>query len=278
MSNRFYQQWINRRRNPFTDQETPAEKQETGLTIPTSAPYVIQLVEVPYKEQPSSVTVYNVTDSEYMTETSSSPAQGQFRVDYPEPNGEGTGLIEFNSADAGKVVNVSYKGTGSPIVTEFLDSMVEGYTPTFGIGASDTIRNSNDTERYKIYPTDWTKIKEIKINEAITGTLKVVWDMKGDFGDYTVYSRLCVNGVQIGSDKSRKASTYATFSETITGGLSQNDLVQIWVKSAGDEDVYIRNMRLCYDGALTDISGYTLLNPLFVTQDKTLDVTNQDPI
>lgn len=52
------------------------------------------------------------------------PAQSQFTPDYPPTDGEGTGLVEFNQNDAGKKVRIKYKGTGSPIIKEFLDTLI----------------------------------------------------------------------------------------------------------------------------------------------------------
>jgi len=275
---RFYQAWANRRRNPFSKTENPVIKQETGLVIPTSSPYFIQLVELPLKETPSSVIVFNVTDNQYMTEVQTSPGQGQFRVDYPEPDGEGTGLIEFSSYDAGKTVNITYKATGSPVVTEFLDAIIENYKPSYpGIMASDTVRNSNDAEKSQASPTSWSKSKEIKLNESMPGSLKVYWEMKSETAQERVQSKLCVNGVQVGEIKESSSTVYQPFSEVITGGINKNDLIQIYVYSPDGAVIYVQNMRFCYDRAIVTIGGYTLVNPLPVEEEYVLDVTNQDP-
>ncbi len=58
------------------------------------------------------------------TETRGAPAQSQYRVDYPPDDGEGTGLIEFNNADADKEVRVNYPATGSPALEEFLNTKI----------------------------------------------------------------------------------------------------------------------------------------------------------
>ena len=122
---RFRKAYSNLRVNPFTSADLATDKTENSLVIPSSSPYFVQLLEVPRKESPvSTVEVYNVTNSSYMTEVTDAPAQNQFRVDYPDPDGQGTGIIEFSSLDAGKTVNISYKATGSPVVTEFLDTFM----------------------------------------------------------------------------------------------------------------------------------------------------------
>ena len=121
---RFKDGYANWRYNPFTDESLAVDKTEDNLTIPSSSPFQIQLLELPRKDNPSSVEVYCYDDSAYFTEISGNPAQGQFRVDYPPGDGKGTGLIEFNSNDAGKTVKISYKATGSPILKEYLDTKI----------------------------------------------------------------------------------------------------------------------------------------------------------
>lgn len=280
MSNRFFQNWTNRRKNPFTDQENPVEKQETGLTIPTSSPYLVQLVEVPFKESPSSVTVYNVTDSQYMTEVTIPPAQGQFRVDYPEPDGEGTGLIEFNSADAGKIINVSYKGTGSPVITEFLDAIIAEYSPAvLGIVSSDTDRNYNDAEK-PIEASSWTKIKEITINESVYGSLKVYWGFHSEENQVEVQTILYLNGTPVsGTPHLCSTTVWTPTSEVIPARqFSPGDKIQIYAKYTSAPSLcYVREMRLKYDPAITKIGSFILSVPLAVVGEYVIRACNSDP-
>jgi len=114
--------YANFRRNPFTDADLAVDKTEDNLEIPAGAPYVIQLLELPRKNTPTSITVYCYDDLASFVESAYPPAQGEFTVDYPDPDGEGTGLVLFDSLDAGKVVRIAYKATGSPILEEFLNS------------------------------------------------------------------------------------------------------------------------------------------------------------
>ncbi|MEA3485159.1 MAG: hypothetical protein U9R03_00435, partial [Candidatus Aerophobetes bacterium] len=193
---RFKAAYANWRHNPFTGEDLAVDKIEDGLYIPGSAPFLIQLLEVPWKNDPSTVAVrcYDIkTDVDQdsaagqavlyvasttgfaadnliiidrggereeekvvlsvqagvsltltsnltythttvqaddvekyinFTEVLTAPAQSQFRVDYPPPDGEGTGLVEFNQNDTEKEVRVSYKATGSPMLSEFLDTKI----------------------------------------------------------------------------------------------------------------------------------------------------------
>src|SRR4030042_242748 len=93
---RFKDSYSNWRYNPFTDTYMLADKTEDNLYIPASSPYLIQLLELPKKEVPSTVTVWCYDTSTYFTEVATAPAQGEFRVDYPPADGKGTGLVEFN--------------------------------------------------------------------------------------------------------------------------------------------------------------------------------------
>lgn len=108
--------------NPFTAASTAIDKTENGLTVPVSSPNALQLLEAPRKDTPTSITVYCVDDAAYFTEVASAPNAGEFRVDYPDPDGYGTGLVQFNSGDAGKVVNVVYKATGGVAVIDYLQA------------------------------------------------------------------------------------------------------------------------------------------------------------
>jgi hypothetical protein len=129
---RFIGAMSNHRFNPFTGADMSISKTEDHVTVPTGSPFCLQLLEVPLKEIPSTVVVYNYPDAITMTEVETSPILGQYRVDYPSPAGHGTGMIEFNSGDAGKDLRITYKATGSSIVTEFMDTFVPWASPTPG--------------------------------------------------------------------------------------------------------------------------------------------------
>jgi hypothetical protein len=273
---RFYRAWANRRRNPFTKTENPVIKQENGLVIPTSSPYLVQLVETPLKEIPSSVTVYNVTDNQYMTEVQTAPGQGQFRVDYPEPDGEGTGLVEFSSLDAGKEVNVTYKGTGSPVVTEFLEAMMEGFdNAVLGTAASFTVKHSNDDEKTTT-STAPAKLKETKINKSYPGSVRVIWRMACEQGG-GVWAQVYKNGTPLGSEQGTDSQNWRQFTQDITDGLQEGDLIQIYVRAASGDTGHIKNMKLGFDWYIISFKNWILSSPLALTNTDPLDATNQDP-
>lgn len=115
----------NIRVNPFTG--TGGATNYIELTekhiIPAVSPYVIRLNEVPEKQDPSNMKMVYVDSATgaasetALTEVAATPGQGEFRPDYStnalEDKTWNTGLIEFSASDAGKIVQVTYTGTGT---------------------------------------------------------------------------------------------------------------------------------------------------------------------
>lgn len=113
----------NFRYDPYNDIPTSVEITERHI-IPANSPYYIRLNEVPQKESPSTITVKEITDiaesvtyGKTFTEVAANPAAGEFWADCNTgANGDenwNTGLITFNAADAGKIIEVTYMGTGT---------------------------------------------------------------------------------------------------------------------------------------------------------------------
>ena len=115
----------NIRINPFVGSggaTTYVNLTETHI-IPSVSPFVIRLNEVPEKRDPSNMKCLYVDDTtgavtpRALTEVAATPAAGQFRPDYStkadKDDSWNTGLIEFNSADAGKIVQITYTGMGT---------------------------------------------------------------------------------------------------------------------------------------------------------------------
>lgn len=103
------------RYNPFQDVLNPVTISGETYKIPYASPFTIRLMEVPLKETPSTISL--TIDGVVAEEVAAAPAQGQFWPDY-STNADGdltwnTGTLLFNSADAGKTVVVTYKGTGT---------------------------------------------------------------------------------------------------------------------------------------------------------------------
>lgn len=111
------------RYDPYNDIPTSVEITERHI-IPANSPYNIRLNEVPQKESPSTITVKEITNistsvtyGKTFSEVAANPAAGEFWPDCNTgANGDenwNTGLLTFNAADAGKIIEVSYTGTGT---------------------------------------------------------------------------------------------------------------------------------------------------------------------
>lgn len=108
----------NWRFNPFTGVMNAATITDEPHTVEYHADwnaYGIQLDEAPQLDNPSSVSIMeDVSGGDTFSEVprTQAPEALQYRVDYDALTYYGTGRIEFNAADVGKTVLVSYKGTG----------------------------------------------------------------------------------------------------------------------------------------------------------------------
>lgn len=115
----------NIRINPFVGDggtATYINLTETHI-IPSVSPYVIRLNEVPEKQDPSNIravwvdSATGAVTASALTEVAATPAAGEFRPDYStKVDGNeawNTGLVEFSSVDAGKIVQISYTGMGT---------------------------------------------------------------------------------------------------------------------------------------------------------------------
>jgi hypothetical protein len=121
----------NWRFNPFTGQIAQVAKVDY-LTISEvrSGLYGVQLTEPPLKKNANYIVAKEVTNADPVSPTygttyteidrTVSPGTTQYRVDYDEINADleqltgyyTTGLVEFNSSENGKMVEVTYEGTG----------------------------------------------------------------------------------------------------------------------------------------------------------------------
>lgn len=147
---------------------------------------------------------------------------------------------------------------------------------TTGRTPSDTLRNSNDTER-TTGSTSYVKVKEILLN-ADLDAVRVNFDLKsGGTGGYDVKGRVYKNGSPIGTERTTTSNSYTTYPEDFTGFVS-GDLIQIYACTPGGErDPYVQNFRLCYDHAVVGMEGHTLQAALATDTDPTISTTNQDP-
>ena len=93
------------------------------FTIPSSAPYTIRLTEVPLKyinTIPSSGNVYTFKEQTTSDPTVFDPNPYKFITDYDR------GVIYFNSIHADTSISITYKGRGSVLLADDLNSVIGG--------------------------------------------------------------------------------------------------------------------------------------------------------
>ena len=120
--------------------------------IASSSPYYIFLNEIPRDDNPSTLLV-NEKGGSAFTEVSfsTSPAVGQFRVIYGGDETQplsigGQGIIEFNSADAGKTMEIAYYGMGSIQDRQFFSRLLTEVNENISLAElSFEVFTSNDT-------------------------------------------------------------------------------------------------------------------------------------
>jgi len=118
------------RYNPFDETWSPRgfgydmDVDPENRDIPSSSPYFVTLWEQPRKDTPSTMVVYDNDTETTLTEVDAtvSPGANEYRVNY---TGERAGLIEFNSAQGGDNIDISYYGLGNNALVRSLYSVEE---------------------------------------------------------------------------------------------------------------------------------------------------------
>jgi Holliday junction resolvase len=142
------------RYNPFTGLWTPkligyGANPTEDRVIPVAAPYLVKLYESPQENAPSTTrAVIGVTELQEVPITQT-PASMQYRVCYDEL---GNGIVEFNSAQAGLTVKLSYYGLGHILQKLSLDTRVpaSGNTSIAGVKTFTGSINIDTTEESNI--------------------------------------------------------------------------------------------------------------------------------
>lgn len=172
--------------------------------------------------------------------------------------------------------------TASQIIagTITADELILGQRQHWYSIASDTVKNSNDTERTTTSAT-YVKVKEIKLNED-TGKMRIRFGLKRVGGTVTlVAARIYLNGVAIGTARTNNTTDYAYHDEDLqaTEGFAKDDLIQIYAHRSTDADTtcYVEDFQLRYTRAVSVAAGHELSTGLPTVDQAVFDVTNQDP-
>lgn len=125
-------------------------------------------------------------------------------------------------------------------------SPVEGSLPP--TRATDDLKHSNDAQKLTTSEV-FAKLKELNLVELPTRSIRVKFDLKSADA-ITAHGKIYLNGAPIGTERTKAASTYETFSEDFNcSAWSPNDLLQVYAytDNGTQSAAYIRNMQLYYD-------------------------------
>lgn len=167
--------------------DRPSERR----TIPASPPYRIRLFHAPVEDSPSLTYIETVSGGTPLVEVSATtvPAAGQYRVNYEEPN---IGWIDFNAAQAGVQVDISYSAKYTIINTQTFAFRLSA------LGASLVFASSNSSASDKLvadYIIDTTDDAGLTINTYASG---MTGDIKLMNGTYNVKTIITLdNGVNL---------------------------------------------------------------------------------
>jgi hypothetical protein len=121
---------------------------------------------------------------------------------------------------------------------------------------SDTVIQANDAQ-VSTTSISYVKVKEIKIASVVTGNvgcqgsgtsfaLRIKFDLKTSNTAGLAKGQVYRNGVAVGTERSTNSTSYVTFSEDITQPWTQNDLIQLYIKTNDSAyTTYAQNFRVC---------------------------------
>lgn len=126
--------------DPFLEAKSYNTISDESKLVPSNTPYYVRLEEVPEQAVPSTITAYDVTAGLTLSEVSTTPASGEFQVDYKY----NTSYVRLNAAQAGHTVSFGYQGTGHCIkasdfnaMQTIVETMPESFGAVFGGDESD---------------------------------------------------------------------------------------------------------------------------------------------
>ncbi len=106
---------------------------------------------------------------------------------------------------------------------------------------------SDDAEVGGSKSEEWVPLKSLPpLPASVFGTENSVYVsyQYRSSGVYTIYTKIYVNGVGVGTERSHSSTSYTTWDEEITG-LKAGDIIQIYTRSQGGiSHAYVRNLRV----------------------------------
>lgn len=159
--------------------------------------------------------------------------------------------LENSDIVANQIVSVIYDGTNFQLLS--------GYYRNKGCVASDTLRESMDTENYQNssdYVVGSPNSKSFRINK--TGVIRIKIDMKAPFANDTAYAKIYLNGVATTNEVTISGASSNVYATSTFSDINVCAGDVILIKGKGTDSYssayffYHKNCRVYYDEALLD--------------------------
>jgi len=170
-----------------------------------------------------------------------------------------TGTTTFNGQTYLNDVNIA-SGTLNEYPTASTSIASKGYVDNtfYGFTSSDNLQVIAPTERNTALDA-YTKVKSIVVNGW--GNIKVAWKMRSGTNASTVYGKVYVDDIAIGSEKTSESETYATSTESSIN-VYPGAKVQLYIhgQSGGPVTCYIKDFTLFWDEGRSTDDYYIITN------------------
>lgn len=161
------------------------------------------------------------------------------------------------------------EGVGSvPIGTDPV-GMVLAIGSTIAIASSDEKSTHNAA---------YTLLKQIRVMKTYSGSVTIYWSHRSSTSGFTVRSKVYINGVTYGTEKTTNYDYDVEVSQVKSGGFVAGDFIQIWGKSdSPPKTIYVSMERIEYSWAVSHIGDHILSTPLAVSDTTEISTAIEDP-
>lgn len=114
--------------------------------------------------------------------------------------------------------------------------------------ASDNLKYSSDTENVSCGNAGlYALCKSIILTQAISGSIRVKFDLASYYVALPVYGKIYHNGVPVGTERTTNSETYVTFTEDLPVNYALNDTIELWGHCQFGCVAKVRNFRIEFD-------------------------------
>ena len=117
-------------------------------------------------------------------------------------------------------------------------------TGALALGCGNPTERDSDAAAYAL-------IKETRINVLQEGRFSISWNQRSTSGVDFVYTKVYINGIAFGAEKTTLNVAYVTETQNYDVDLAAGDLIQIWGRADNPTHLRVRNFSVKYDWGLS---------------------------